>query len=134
MNIMNPATKEKLKPYSSIFVFIGYLAIALIWGCFFLGATDGMLYSLVTSFFLTPAFASYSVYQLAVKASGKIAVLMLLVYALVNAAIQCIVFFNPYYPFYISPSKVMLVLIPAGICLLFGALRKFKSRSKSESE
>lgn len=127
---MNPATRSKLKPYSSILVFSAYLAIALIWGCFFLGATDGMLYSLVTSFFLTPAFASYSVYQLAVKANGKIAVLMLLVYALVNAAIQCIVFFNPDYPFYISPNKVMLVLIPAGICLIFGARKK----SKAESE
>lgn len=126
--MMDVTTKEKLKPYSSIFIFAGYLAIALIWGCFFLGATDGMLYSLVTSFFLTPAFASYSVYQLAVKASKKIAVLMLLVYAFVNAAIQCIVFFNPDYPFYISPSKVMLVLIPAGICLIFGACKKSRSK------
>ena len=114
---MDPVTKEKLKPYSSIFVFAAYVVVALIWGCFLLGATGGMGYSLIIFYLLTPILASFSTFQLAAKTNWKIAGVALLVYAAANNLMQLIVFHNR---FHISTMHIALVLIPGAVSLLLG--------------
>lgn len=114
---MDTATRAKLKPYSSIFVFAAYVVAALLWGCFFLGATGGMGYSLLIFYLLTPVFASFSIFQLAGKTNWKIAGTALLLYAAANNLMQIIVFHNR---FHISAIHIALVLIPGAVSLLLG--------------
>ena len=130
---MDSTTKEKLKPYFKVYAI--YVAVVLIWGRLFLGATDAMGYSLIVLYFLTPLLASITVFLLAAKTDFLTAVAALLIYAATNNLIQNIVFANSFrYLFLIHGILFVVVLIPGGICLLFGALKKFKSRSESKSE
>lgn len=128
---MDPVTKEKLKPYFKVYVI--YVAVALIWGRLFLGATDAMGYSLIVLYFLTPLLASITVFLLAAKTDFLTAVAALLIYAATNNLIQNIVFANSFrYLFLIHGILFVVVLIPGGIFLLFGALKKFKSKRSNQ--
>lgn len=120
MNNMDIATKEKLRPYSSALLFAAYVAAALIWGLFFLGATDGMGYSLIIFYLLTPILASVSTFHLALKTNWKIAGAALLLYAAANNLMQLIVFHNR---FHISAIHIALVLIPGAVSLLLGMVK-----------
>lgn len=128
---MDPVTKEKLKPYFKVYVI--YVAVALIWGRFLVGATGGMLYGLVICFFLTPLLASITSFLLAAKTNFLTAVIALLIYAITNNEIQKLAFANSLQYLLtidIERNLVGVVLIPGGIFLIFGALKKFKSRSE----
>ena len=130
---MDSTTKERLKPYFKVYAI--YIAVALIWGRFLLGATGGMLYGLVICFFLTPLLASITAFLLAAKINFLTAVTALLIYAATNNLIQNLAFANSFRSLFaisISSNLLLVVLIPGGICLLFGALKKFKSKRSKE--
>lgn len=130
---MDPATKEKLKPYFKVYAI--YVAAALIWGRFFLGATGGMLYGLVICFFLTPLLASITAFLLAAKTNFLTAVAALLIYAATNNQIQKLAFSNSLQYLLtidIERNLVGVVLVPGVFFLLLGALKKYRSKQANQ--